>query len=265
MRHIAACDIIISLTHILPGAISLIADSWVLGDALCYAKPYLACYFYTANLSLICALTTSKFLLLQKPLRARSLSRKKAHQVCALLWATWLVYPILFGILGKDDVGFDYTTYNCEYGWSAPAWRKIQPVTFLMSAFVPNAVVITTTIPTLKYLIAARKSAKRTRGTVPWQGAVTVALTALVYCISTLPLTVYFIAATFVEKGPAVADPFHFSLQRYGMFLCSINVTSNFFIYALTITSFRRYLISTIRVVTSSFQSYKITSSTGIR
>ena len=36
MQHIAVCDISVSITHILPGAISLKADAWVLGDALCY-------------------------------------------------------------------------------------------------------------------------------------------------------------------------------------------------------------------------------------
>ena len=255
IQHIAVCDLIISVTHILPGTVSLVADSWVLGYALCIAKPYFAYYFYPANMSLICALTTGKFLLLRKPLRATKLSKKRAHLVCSIIWATWMVYPALFLALGRDDVEFDYTTYNCEYSWTANAWKKIQPVTFLMSAFVPNAVIITTTVPTLKYLVAARKSARRTKGSVPWQGALTVVLTATIYCISTLPLTVYLIAASFIKQVPGEKDPFHFHLQRYGMFLGMINITSNFFVYTLTITSFRRYLLSKMPDISSLLTS----------
>ena len=258
MRHIAACDITISITHILPSALTLVADSWVLGDILCYANTYFIHYFYPANMSLICILTTSKLLLLTRPLRARSLSRKKGHLVCCIMWATSLVYPVLMYVFGREDVTFDYRTYICEYGWNANPWRKIQPVIFVVGGVVPNAVVILTTVPTLKYLVAARESAKRTRGSVPWQGALTVTLTAAVYCLSTLPVTVYYVGIVFIEmeSNSATEDPYHFhQLYRYGFFIVMINITSNFFIYTLTITSFRRYLLSKI-VHISAYHRY---------
>ena len=244
MRHIAACDIAISIAHILPNAVSLIANSWALGDTLCYMRPYIGYYFFPANMSLICILTTGKFLLLTQPRRARSLSRVKAHLACSIVWITSLTYPILMYVFGKDDVSFDYRTYSCEYGWQSPMWTKITPVMFAALAVVPNAVMIITTIPTLKYLVAARKSAERTRGSVPWQGALTVTLTAAVYCLSTLPVTVYLIGAPFIlTKAPTSEYPFHFHrLYRYGAYIAMINITSNFFIYTLTISSFRKYL-----------------------
>ncbi|KAL5250755.1 hypothetical protein ACHWQZ_G016482 [Mnemiopsis leidyi] len=252
MQHIAVCDISVSLTHVLPSAISLFADRWVLGEALCYTKPYLSYYFYPANMSLICVLTTGKFLLLRKPTRARNWSQKQAHVICGVVWTFFFVYPILMLALGKDDVSFDFRTYSCEYGWNAHTWKKIQSVMFMMSALGPNAVMIITTIPTLKFLVEARKSARRTKKSVPWQGALTVSLTAIVYFLSTMPATVYLVGGSFA--GPE--SRFH-TLYRYGIYIAMANITSNFFIYTLTITSFRRYLKSRIKEVSSSRNKFE--------
>ena len=144
--------------------------------------------------------------------------------------------------LGKDDVSFDYRTYTCEYGYNSYTWKKIQAPMFVMSALVPNTVMIITTVPTLKYLVKARKSAKRAKNNAPWQGALTVALTAIVYFLSTMPATVYFVGSTFVHEENRGFN----ILYRYGIFLGMLNITSNFFIYALTIKTFRRYLLANI-------------------
>ena len=114
----------------------------------------------------------------------------------------------------------------------------------------PNTMIITTTIPTLKYLMEARKSAIRNKKSVPWQGALTVSLTAVVYCLTILPMGVYFIGHSFVDQNNY---GFHL-LLRYGAFLGMANISSNFFIYSLTITSFRRYLLSKIKMTFRSKQ-----------
>ena len=247
MQHIAVCDISVSITHILPSAISLIADSWLLGNMLCYVRPYLQLFFTATSVPLICLLTTGKYLLLSKPVRARNWSRKQAHLICSVVWVFTLVYPILMYTLGKDDVNFDYRTYSCEYGWNAYTWRRISPITSFVSAILPNTVVITTTIPTLRYLIKARNAARRTKKSMPWQGALTVSLTAIVYCLSTMPISVYFFCYAFMDR-----EGWRYNLlYRYGMFLGMINFTSNFFIYAMTIRTFRRYLLSSVEKVLS--------------
>ena len=163
MQHIAVCDISVSITHILPSAISLIADYWVLGEALCYAKPYIIYLFFPANMSLICVLTTGKFLMLRKPVRARNWSKKQAHVICSVIWLSIFVYPTLLLALGEDNVSFDYRTYACEYGWNAYNSNRARFVISLAGLILTNAVMITTTIPNLKYLVKARKSAKRTK------------------------------------------------------------------------------------------------------
>ena len=126
---------------------------------------------------------------------------------------------------------------------SAPDLRAI----FL---FVPNLVTILTTIPTLKYLSAARKSARQVKGTVPWQGALTVALTAAVYCLSTLPISVFYAGRGMFDDPTGL---FRFKLFRFSFFVAMINIMSNFYIYALTIKSFRESLIKTVSSITSNF------------
>ena len=145
--------------------------------------------------------------------------------------------------LGKDDVSFDYRTYICEYSFKSYTWKKVLPFVAMAGFFFPNAVIMATTFPTLKYLFEARKSAIRNKKSVPWQGALTVSLTAVVYCLTILPMGVYFIGHSFVDQDNY---GFHLLLLRYGAFLGMANISSNFFIYSLTITSFRKYLLSQI-------------------
>ena len=167
MQHIAVCDISVSIIMILPTAVSLLADAWVLGDVLCCVQPYISYYFYSVNLSLICVLTTSKFLLLRKPAQARKWSKKRAHIICGMIWMLFLLNPILLYTLGKDDSSFDYRLYLCAYGFNSYTWKKILPLVSVINFIIPNSVMIATTIPTLKYLFEARKSAIRNKKSVP--------------------------------------------------------------------------------------------------
>ena len=245
MQHIAVCDISVSITHILPNSISLIADSWVLGDALCYITAYLGYIFFPASNLLICALTTGKFLLLRKPARARNWSKKQAHVICSVVWITNLIQPIAMFALGKDGVSFDYRTYLCEYCWNAYTSEWAFDLFSLTSLVSLDAVIITTTAPTLTYLVKARKCAKRTKKSAPWQGALAVSLTAIVFCLSTVPIGVFFFCRLISVQDYHGVN----LLYRYGCFFTKANISSNFFIYALTITSFRRYLIDKIRQI----------------
>ena len=230
MQHIAVCDISVSIVMILPTAVSLIADAWVLGDVLCCVQPYISYYFYSVNLSLICVLTAGKFMLLRKPVQAKNMSKKRAHTICGMIWMLFLLNPVLLYTLGKDDSSFDYRLYLCAYGFNSYTWKKILPLVSVINFIIPNSVMIATTIPTLKYLFEARKSAIRNKKSVPWQGALTVFLTAIVYLLTTLPIGAYFLVHSFVN-----IETYAFHLFfRYGTFLTMANVSSNFFIYSLT-------------------------------
>ena len=121
IQHIAVSDLISTASIILPGAISLLTNSWILGNVLCYVKVYVCNIAFPAGMSLIAILTSSKFLILKYPLRAASWSTKRAHQVCSFIWAFSLIFPILFFVVDKDDVHFDYRGYNCDYGYNSDA------------------------------------------------------------------------------------------------------------------------------------------------
>ena len=251
IQHIAICDLTITITSTLPIVISLLANSWVLGDGLCYARAYIYYLVYPAGMYLIAVLTTGKFMILRYPIQAARWSTKTAHRVCCLIWVFALTNPLAKVVIDKDDVMFDYRNYCCSYGYSSQLWKKVLPMAGLIYLIVPNVTIVATTVPTLKYLADARKSAKRIKGTVPWQGALTVALTAVVSSISTLPLTVYVIGKNFVRKDHL--DWFHVNFFRISTFLLLINIMSNFYVYTLTIKSFRRFLSATVLSIVPVF------------
>ena len=240
IQHIAVCDLGFALFSALPSAISLIANRWILGDGLCYVRLYAAHYVYPAGMSLIMLLTTTKFLIMKFPFRSARWTPKRVHLVCAVTWVFSLSVNILKLAVDKDDVAFDYRFYTCEYGYRDSRWKTIGTVSYLIILFGPNLVIVATTVPTLSYIARARKAARKVRGSVPWQGALAVALTAMVYCISTLPYTLYQVIIFMDEDHPARfhADP----LFRASYFVLVINVIANFYIYILTIRSFRRFI-----------------------
>ena len=262
IQHIAVADLAVAISTTLTNAISLTANSWVLGDVLCHVAVYMRYMFFPAGMLLIAMLTTSKFLILRYPLRTARLSCLKAHLICSLLWICSATFPILFLVVDKHDIYFDYRIYNCGYGFSSDTWRSSMEIPWKIAGFflllVPSIVVIAASIPTLKYLILARRSAKRlkTAATRQSQGGLTVSLTAIVFCISTWPYTIYIIARDIIKEDPP--GIFHVKFFRIAHFIGMINIISNFYIYCLTIRSFRKYLRSKLSAVFHLLSCYKV-------
>ena len=255
IQHIAVTDLVTAIfSDVLSGAISLVTNSWVLGDTLCYVRVNIGYYIYPAGNYLIAVLTTSKFLLLKHTFRTRSWSKKRAHLVCGTIWACAAITPVLMVAIDSGDVHFDHTVFNCDYTFTASARRVMLPIIAFFVFILPNIIIIGTTIPTLRYIATARTSAKRIQGSVPHQGALTVVLTAGVFCISTLPSAIYYAGSAFAEGHPKGLFDLYF--HRISYFVLKINVSSNFYIYTLTIKSFRRFLLSKfLSVIPVSSQS----------
>ena len=241
IQYMAVCDILFTIVWELPVTISLIANSEILGEALCNVQDYLSSLIGFGIVSLIPVLTSSKLFLLKYPLRPSCWTKRKAHEVCwlSLLPSLFIALTKLF--VGGDDIEFDYRIYGCDYKYTADTWRILEPILTVIGLYLPVLIVICTTIPTLKYLYAASISARRVQGSIPWQGAVTVTLTAGAYCISNLPLSVWFTCKMFLPSSD-----FMDSFYRVSIFALAINVMSNFYIYALSIRSFRRFVFSRI-------------------
>ena len=248
MEHIAVSDIILSVTYVFPDAVSLVADGWVMGDFFFYLTFYTKYHVYFAGILLVAVLTTVKLALLHFPLRATAWSRKRAHLVSAVLWIICLFFPISFLVVAKDDVYFDYNGYNCDYKFSAPVWRWLLPLGFISLSIVPVLVVMVTS---LLILVKANITARRGGSNLLWEGVVTVLLTAAVYSVSFFPVAVWYCIPIHLKEDPP--GPVQAMFRRVSLYLSMLNIMSNFFIYTLTVSSFRKFLKSRVRMVVSCF------------
>ena len=237
-------DLGVALFDALPGLISLIANSWILGESLCTATAYIVHYVNSASIWLVLLLTASKFLILKYPIQSGNFTKNTCHLVCSLNWIFCFTMPALMYTLqrGDDAVIFDTRIYNCNYLFKSKIWENILPITSTLFLLLPNVTIILLSIPLLRYIVEARNSARRVQGNIPWQGAMTVGFTALVYTISNLPFFIFAVAAKFLEDYDWVW--FHSNLYRVAHSLLYLNVVSNFYIYFLTIRSFRRFVLS---------------------
>ncbi|KAL5255200.1 hypothetical protein ACHWQZ_G014589 [Mnemiopsis leidyi] len=236
IQHIAVSDLAVVLLRVLPRIISFFANSWILGDVTCSLTAYANPVFFYAGTYFVAVLTTSKLLILKNPIGAVTWSRQRAHHVCSVFWVLSLLYPVFLHTAGSNLAHFDIRIYSCRY--VTERWDTASLVLTYVLMVVPAVIIIGTTVPALRYLALARQAARRARGVDPWHGTLTVSLTAIFYLISNFPLFVYYICKHFFSKPDSAR------LFRIGIYCLSINVVSNFYIYALTIRSFRRYLRS---------------------
>ena len=254
IQHIAVGDLLNAIITVLPASISLVSNDWEFGDTLCFVRGYTSYgLFYMAGSYLTMVLTVSKYLFLKCPLRASHWSTTRAHLACSFNWVYAVIAPtLIWGIYGFD-AGFDYRFYNCVIIEEPNSNTKIIFISSFICSVVIQALIVTATFPTLNYLAQARRSARQVKGTVPWQGAVTVSLTSIVACVSTAPLTVYTIIKPFLDKDYRPSIDLH--LCRMGVFIMTFGILSNFYIYAMSMKSFRKFLIGRfhrIRPMTSS-------------
>ena len=143
--------------------------------------------------------------------------------------------------IDKDGVFFDYRTYNTGYRFTSSLWKILQPVNTLFFLVIPGVTVVVSTVLILR---EARKVVERTQENLRWQGITTVVLTAVVYLTAFLPITAYFFAEPYTKKDPDRPGMFYVQYYRFAIGINRINILSNFFIYSLTVTSFRRFLVT---------------------
>ena len=254
IQHIAVGDLLNAIITVLPASISLVSNDWEFGDTLCFVRGYSSYgLFYIAGSYLTMVLTVSKFLFLKCPLRASHWSTTRAHLACSFTWAYAVIAPtLIWGIYGFD-AGFDYRFYNCVILEEQDSDTRVIIISGFICSVVINIIIVTATFPTLNYLAKARRSARQVKGTVPWQGAVTVSLTSIVACVSTAPLTAYTIIKPFLYREYRPWTDLH--LCRMGVFIMTFGIMSNFYIYAMSMKSFRKFLIGRfhrIRPMTNS-------------
>ena len=238
IQHIAVCDLLHASSSALPIVVSVFYNSGGSSKILNQVRFFISYYVNSLSASLIAAISLGKLCLLRYPLRARSWQTRQAHKICAGIWMASLSNPALHLVIDKEDVIFDHRIYACAYMYVSNAWKILLPIVAFIVLFVPNCIIIVSTVLLLK---EARKSVRGTNESLRWLGIMTVVLTAAVFSVSFLPITVYYIAEPFVEKGPE-PGPFYLDFYRVAISVLFFNVLANFFVYSLTVASFRTFL-----------------------
>ena len=245
IQHIAVCDLIVSATDILPKMVSVISDKWVLGNFFCYLLSYARYYSNTTSVFLICAMTTSKLLLLKYPLQFGTTTLKKAHLICVACWLAASTLPMTFLIVDKNDAIFSFRGYGCVYGFSSEIWHYLRLFVAVLFGFIPICLVVLTTVC---LLIEAKIVVSRRRESLRWQGIVTTVLTATVFCLSLLPYVVYRVGESVVSVDDKSKSSFYTTYFRVAISFLSLNTISNFYIYSLTVSSFRAFIWSKMQM-----------------
>ena len=237
IQYIAVADLMFSLFRVIPGAISLAANRWILGHIFCSVGYFVTITFGVIEILLICALSVSKFLIIKFPFRAVSFSKKATH---VTVIAAWIVIAIFAGLSVKHNkmIYFSYMSYNCDHflDFQKDPFFRIVSIILGMVGLVATVLMW---VSSVMLLVIAQKVSRRMQGVIRWQGINTVVLTVVMFTISTVPVALSFILTK--KYLPR-------SFNRFTVFIVYLNIISNFYIYTVFIGSFREFLKSIIKI-----------------
>ena len=249
IQHMAVCDLLNAVGNVAPAMLSTIYDTGSPHRFIDHVRTFILFYTSMCTSIFVSAMVLGKVLLLKYPLKLRSISKKHTHKLCAGIWIIGAFLPVMHLVIDKNDIIFDYRSYFCSYRYTSSSWKIILPLTGLLFYMPPG---VTLVVSTVLILQEARKVVRRTQESLRWRGITTVVLTATVYIIAILPSTVYVMADPFVEKDPDRPELFHIEFPRVAIGFLQLNVLSNFFIYSLTVTSFREFLVTKLYQIVSA-------------
>ena len=215
---------------------------------MCYFNLYTMYYFFTSSSFLISLMTASKLLIVKFPIRASAFRLMHAHVCCSIIWAFVVALPLTIFIVGGVDISCSSKLYIFELnitkgGWGT--WKWLEPLVAVVFLLIPNLVVLVSTVLLIKEAInIIRRSPVRTP--LKWQGITTTILIASVYCISILPFFIYRIFAAYVPDTPG--NIFHHEFWIFAKFIIYLNTACNFYIYCLTVYSFREFLLKKLNL-----------------
>ena len=247
IQHLAVCDLLLTVFRIIPQTAALIADNWVTGTFLGHVQNNVNYVSGSVTMTLTCALTVVKLLVVKYPFRTAAWSARVGHVLCAALWLfqliSWIPWFVVNMFYVRDTLFFSYRTYQCSYNYfspETPAWFTLYAsVNFLVATVLLMILIFVTS---LLLLLVAWRSAARHREAVRWQGIRTVLLTVGVFYVSLLPWNVVY--ATFLMKLVQ-----NLTAIRATFFLTNFNINANFLIYALTVKSFRKFLKNRFKIM----------------
>ena len=240
MQHMAACDILMTALKVFPITLALIADQWILGEVLCHLEENIGWVCVLVTIYLTCAMTTLKLIIVTFPLKTGAWTSSLGHRICVVLWLFGLACctPTLTVrmLYIRDTIHFRYQLYSCHYdplSPSVPSWYLRYSLISLVTGSILSYTTLLLTSSML--LVVAKRTASLHGETLRWEGVTTVLLTVGVVVVSYLPGTV-------VRVTSLMGVPYSSSCFRATYNLAELNVMSNFFVYSLTMRSFREFL-----------------------
>jgi hypothetical protein len=249
IQHIAIADLVLSISKALPGSVSLAANKWILGKFLCYVVYYGSYIPALALCLLISAIALAKVLIINYPLRAVHFSKKASHLIAAGIWVYSAIFPLAATIKEKFDIYFSYLDYNCEsFGEWKPVENLIYCIAVGFSIFTSNVI---TVVCSVLLIVAAKRATERGLGELRWQGIMAVLITVAVHTAASLPFGIYFVGCQLAEDDPN--NFFHVTLYRYALYIALLDTVANFYIYSLTLSSFREFLRSIVQALATNF------------
>ena len=241
IQHMAVCDLLQSIFRVFPVLMATIANKWILGETLCHVQDNSMLILAGFTTLLTCALTTVKLVHLKYPLIARTWSKNIGHAICVVLWVfvTVSYAPIFVGKIFyvRNTVYFSFESYECSYQHQskiAPSWYKVYfPISISIFHFLSYTILVVTSI---LILLLANKVRSRMGGRVRLEGTITVLLTVAIQFLSYLPLTLVFVS--WMSIGVQHSG----KMWRAVTFAVYLNIMANFYIYCITMRSFREFL-----------------------
>ena len=228
IQHIAVCDLLATISAIIPTLISIIKDSKRNNRFLHIMGYFVTYYVYSVSIYLVSRMTLGKRLSLKYPFRAGTWTTARIHKVCAGIWMAALSIPVLHILIDIEDIVFDCRAYTYAHSYTSSTWKILFPIISIFVLFTPNVIIVVSTVLLLK---EAKRVVTDTRESLRWQGIMTVVLTAIVNTIAFLPLAVYSIAEPFIDKYPFVPGPFYKEFNRFSAAVLGLRVLANFFVY----------------------------------
>ena len=245
IQHIAVCNLLLSLRTLFFRLIPVFEERWILGSFWCSVNAFSTMYLYLQSYCLVCILSVGKFVLLKYPPRIADMTKNKAHLVCALTWTFSFTPILLWLIIDKDNVALDRRLLVCKYKYTSELWNKLHFLELsYIAALIMIIVVIYTSAHSLVILARAQRAGESRGETIQWQGVTTILLTVIVFQVSMLPCLVMHGLEKLAgdERKRDLYVP-----VRITSALVQLNVIANFYIYCMTVASFRKFLYFKLR------------------
>ena len=231
MQHMAICDLLQTVFVVFPITLSLIFDRWMMGEVFCHIQDSFRWNGCMVTILLTCVLTTLKMIIVKHPLKTGGWSSRFGHRICGVVWLFYLgleTPQLYFIIYGRGTIAFSYIAYMCEYSYfnsRLPEWYTYYAlITFIG---VPAISVLTIIATSILLLVIAKGVAAQHGDSLRWKGISTVLLTVGVLLISQIG---WWVMSSTIRGGGS---------QRILINLQFLNIMANFFIYSLTVPSFR--------------------------